>query len=74
MNIKLKGKRVECCLTQEEIASKLGMNTATYNRKENGIVDFTLTEIQDLMDILDCDFDDIFFKKDVANKHEIENK
>lgn len=74
MNIKLKGKRVECCLTQEEIASKLGMNTATYNRKENGIVDFTLTEIQDLMDILDCDFDDIFFKKDVANKHENENK
>ena len=63
MNIKLKAKRVERCLTQEELAEKLDINTATYNRKENGIVDFTLTEIQELMDILDCEFNDIFFKK-----------
>lgn len=74
MNIKLKAKRVERCLTQEELAEKLDMNTATYNRKENGIVDFTLTEIQELMDILDCEFNDIFLKKQVANKYEKENK
>lgn len=74
MNIKLKAKRVERCLTQEELAEKLDINTATYNRKENGIVDFTLTEIQELMDILDCEFNDIFFKKQVANKYENENK
>ena len=74
MNIKLKAKRVERCLTQEELAEKLDINTATYNRKENGIVDFTLTEIQELMDILDCEFNDIFLKKQVANKYEKENK
>ena len=70
MNIKLKGKRVERGYTQEELAKKLDINTATYNRKELGIVDFTLTEIQDLMYYLDCNFDDIFFKKQVANKGE----
>ena len=70
MNIRLKAKRVERGFTQEELAKKLGMNTATYNRKELGIVDFTLGEIQDLMYYLDCEFNDIFFKKDVANKCE----
>ena len=70
MNVKLKGKRVEKGYTQEELAKKLDINTGTYNRKELGIVDFTLTEIQELMDLLDCEFDDIFFKKDVANNYE----
>lgn len=72
MNVKLKGKRVEKGYTQEQLAKKIGVNTATYNRKEKGLVDFTLTEIQDLMYYLDCDFDDIFFKKEVANNCENE--
>jgi transcriptional regulator with XRE-family HTH domain len=70
MNIKLKAKRVEKMLTQEEISKKLGMSIGSYNRKETGKLDFTLSEIQELMYILDCDFDDLFFKKDVANKYE----
>lgn len=73
MNVKLKGKRVEKLLSQSELAHKLGMNTSTYNRKELGINDFTLSEIQNLMYYLDCDFDDIFFKKEVANKGENDN-
>ena len=71
MNIKLRAKRVERGLNQKQLADKLHINLATYSKKENGINDFTLTEIQDLMYYLDCNFDDIFFKKEVANIGEI---
>jgi DNA-binding XRE family transcriptional regulator len=74
MNIKLRAKRAEKLMSQEQLAKLLHINTATYNRKEKGITDFTLSEIQELMYILDCDFDDIFFKKEVANNCEDENK
>lgn len=74
MNIKLRAKRVEKGFTQEQLADKLGINLATFSKKENGINDFTLTEIQDLMYFLDCNFEDIFFKKEVANKCENEDK
>lgn len=68
MNIKLKAKRVERCMTQTELANKLGISLATYCSKETGKIDFTLSEIVDLMYYLDCEFNDIFFKKEVANK------
>lgn len=68
MNIKLRAKRVEKQMTQTELANKLKMCLATYSMKETGKVDFTLSEIQDLMYYLDCEFNDIFFKKEVANK------
>lgn len=74
MNIKLRAKRAEKLMSQEQLAKLLHINTATYNRKEKGITDFTLSEIQELMYILDCDFDDIFLKKEVANNCEDENK
>lgn len=73
MNTKLKGKRVEKGFNQTELANKLGISLSSYCQKEIGKVDFTLTEIQDLMYYLDCNFDDIFFKKEVANKCD-ENK
>ena len=60
--------------TQEEVSKYLGCAVSTYNRKENGIQDFTLTEIQNLMYYLDCSFEDIFFTKEVANKYENEKK
>lgn len=68
MNIKLRAKRVEKMMTQAELANKLHISAQSYNHKEKGKIDFTLSEIQDLMYYLDCDFNDIFFKKDVANK------
>lgn len=67
MHLKLRAKRVERQMSQTDLASKLGMNLATYSRKERGVNDFTLTEIQDLLYYLDCEFDDIFFKRDIAN-------
>jgi DNA-binding XRE family transcriptional regulator len=71
MNIKLRAKRVERGLSQTELAEKLKMSLSTYSHKETGKYDFTLSEIQDLMYYLDCDFDEIFFKKEIANKCEI---
>ena len=68
MNLKLRGKRVEKQLSQTDVAKMLGINLSTYNQKENGKSEFTLTEIQDLLYYLDCDFDDIFYRKEVANK------
>lgn len=72
MNTKLRGKRVEKQLNQKDLADKLGISLSSYSQKEQGKVDFDLTEIQDLMYYLDCDFDDLFFRKPVANKYEKE--
>lgn len=67
MNLKLRGKRVEKQLKQEDLAKKLNISLSSYNQKEQGKVPFTLPEIQDLMYYLDCNFDDLFFRKEVAN-------
>lgn len=40
----LKSKRVLKGFTQEEIASEIGINTKTYNLKENGKNRFSLVE------------------------------
>lgn len=58
--LKLKGKRVEKGLTQEKMAAKLGMTKKTYNFKENGKYIFRLDEIKKILEILDCNFEDIF--------------
>lgn len=68
MNTKLRGKRVEKGYNQTQLAHKLGISVSSYCQKEKGRIDFTLTEIQDLMYYLDCDFDTIFFRKEVVNK------
>lgn len=60
MLVKLKGKRVENGITQQEMAKRLNMAIATYNFKENGKVEFTMTECIEIMKILNCSFEDIF--------------
>lgn len=62
MLVKLKGKRVERGLTQEEIARQLDMAISTYNQKENGKVEFSMTECIEIMKILQCTFEDIFLQ------------
>lgn len=62
MLVKLKGKRVEKGLTQPEIAKLIGMATSTYNMKENGIREFSMSECIELMKVLDCKFEDIFLQ------------
>ena len=58
--LKLKGKRVEKGLTQEAISKLLNIEKATYGRKERGVAQFTLYEVKQLLEILDCRFEDIF--------------
>ncbi len=57
---KLKGKRVEKGLTQKKMAELLNIETATYTRKEKGIRQFRLDEINKILEILQCKFEDIF--------------
>lgn len=47
-NLKLRGKRVESGLTQEELARKIGISPVSYSRKESGKRDFSCTEISNL--------------------------
>ena len=43
-NLKLKAKRVECGISQQDMANKLGMTITSYNFKENGKREFTIKE------------------------------
>ena len=60
MRLKLRAKRVEKNLTQEELALALGVATATYNRWEKGYTEISTTMINKLLKILDCKYEDIF--------------
>jgi len=57
---KLKGKRVEKGYTQQDIADKLGISVSAYNLKEQGKRQFIIEEICEILNILDCKFEDIF--------------
>lgn len=60
MEVKLKAKRVEFQMTQEQVAEKIGISTPTYINKENGKKLFNLLEIKKLLTLFDCKFEDIF--------------
>ena len=54
-------RRKELGLTQEEMAKKLGMNSApAYNKYEKGVYKFKATAIPTLLDTLNCEVSDIF--------------
>lgn len=60
-NKELKKARIDKEITQAEIAKRLDMNIATYNRKENGMREFTESEIKKVCEILDIDISEVFF-------------
>lgn len=60
MLLKLRGKRVEKGFTQEEIAKKVGISTNAYNLKEQGKREFRVREINILLKLLECTYEDIF--------------
>lgn len=62
---KLKYYRAEYNLSMREMAEKLNISKNAYFRKENGYTTFYLDEIRKILEIFNCNFDDIFFKKDV---------
>ena len=63
---KLIGKRNEKGITQEEMGKLLGISKNNYNLKENGKLDFNLSEVKKILDILKVDYNDIFFEENVT--------
>ncbi|MTI61862.1 MAG: helix-turn-helix transcriptional regulator [Firmicutes bacterium] len=61
---KLKSLRVEYGVKQEDIARIINIAVTTYNRKENGHSDFTLTEAKKIADYFDKPIEELFFKAD----------
>lgn len=70
MNInKLKGKRVYHGFSQEDLGIALNISKSSYSKRENGLVEFTLSELDILKVVLklsDYDIIDIFFTPVVA--------
>lgn len=60
--LKLRGKRVEKGLTQCELAKLLGISTNAYNLKETGKREFVMSEIDLLLKIFECKYEDIFLQ------------
>ena len=60
-NFKLKELRFFEDLKQADMAKILGIGGTTYNRKENGIVDFTESEIRKICKYFKVSPMDIFF-------------
>lgn len=60
----LKAERARAGLTQEKLAIAMGKDISSYSKKENGLVEFTATEISILKEILNLcpeTIDKIFF-------------
>lgn len=55
----LKSKRVLKGFTQEEIAAKIGINTKSYNMKENGKNRFSLEEAARISEYLDLNLEEV---------------
>ena len=51
---KIKGYRSMIGLTQEELATELGMATRTFVNKETGKSEFTVSELQTIKEILNA--------------------
>ncbi|MPN12787.1 hypothetical protein SDC9_160107 [bioreactor metagenome] len=69
MSRELKSIRVKNGLTQEALAEKLEMSVTAYSKRENGQIEFNVTEIKKLKDALVLNDDDvirIFFGSEVA--------
>ena len=59
--LKLRGKRVEAGYTQAELAKKIGLSLTTYRLKECGEREFTMSEINSILILLNCTYEEIFF-------------
>ena len=64
VNRKLKSLRAKYGDTQTDLAEFLGIRVATFNFKENGKTDFTLTEAHKIAKRYNCTIEEIFFNND----------
>lgn len=65
-NLKLKALRVEHGLKQTDVAKLIGMHENTYVRKENGITEFTESEIIAICKLFNKRPDEIFFQNQLT--------
>lgn len=68
--LKLKSIRVGKGYIQSKLAKEMGTSENTYNRKELGMIAFTIEEVKKISEILDLDIDqvnDIFFDNQLTN-------
>ena len=63
---KLIGKRHEKGISQQEMANLLGISKNNYFLKEKGKLDFNLAEVKKILEIFNCDYNDIFFNENVT--------
>jgi DNA-binding XRE family transcriptional regulator len=63
MSKNLKVLREAKGITQTETAQCLGISLHSYCNKENGKVDFTMSEAKKLSDLFGLTIDEIFFKQ-----------
>ena len=71
-NMRLKARRVEFNISQEEMARRLGISQTTYSLKENGYYAFTNWEISKILHILGKTYEDIFVteeKRDYSDEY-----
>jgi transcriptional regulator with XRE-family HTH domain len=64
----LKAERAKAGLTQKDLSIALKKGVSTYSKKENGIIDFTATEIKIMKQLLSLNpetIDAIFFDTEV---------
>ena len=61
MLVKLRGKRVEHGYTQEQFAKLVGISLPSYRLKECGHIEFRMSEINTILKLLNCTYEDIFF-------------
>lgn len=67
-NFKLKALRVENQINQEQMSRILGISESSYNRKENGVMDFSLNECRKIVEELNADPIELFFADIVAKR------
>lgn len=73
----LKAERVKAGLTQKDLSIALKKDVSTYSKKENGLVEFTASEIRALKQLLNLSpetIDKIFFDTKVVFKETINQK
>ena len=69
MTRELKSIRVRKDLTQEEIAEKLEMSVTAYSKRENGHIEFSVSEVRKVKEVLNLSDEEvirIFFENEVA--------
>ena len=64
-NRRLKSLRVLHGMTQDDMAELLNMTPPTYRTRENGKTDFTVSEINTILETFNVKYEDIFLPVDL---------